>query len=63
MDGSVPVYSTGSFDCSLGSCSTEVCDLLATDIQEKTAKEVKKHYHVFETKWKPLAGMSLYAGL
>jgi SWI/SNF-related matrix-associated actin-dependent regulator of chromatin subfamily A member 5 len=32
--------------------------LLATDIQEKTAKEVKKYYLVFKKKWKQLAGMS-----
>jgi hypothetical protein len=31
-------------------------DLLATDIQEKTLKEVKKCYLVFKKKWKQLAG-------
>jgi hypothetical protein len=34
MDGSVPVYSTVSFDCSFGSFRTEDCHLLATEIQE-----------------------------
>ena len=34
-------------------------DLLATDIQEKTPKEVKKYYLVFKKKWKQLAGMSV----
>jgi len=28
----VPVYLTSSFDCSFGSCRTEDCHLIATDI-------------------------------
>lgn len=32
-------------------------DLLATDIQEKTPKEVKRYYAVFKKKWKQLSGM------
>jgi SWI/SNF-related matrix-associated actin-dependent regulator of chromatin subfamily A member 5 len=35
---------------------TDDYDLLATDIQEKTPKEVKKYYLVFTKKWKQLAG-------
>lgn len=39
---------------------TDDYDLLATDIQEKTAQEVKRYYLVFKKKWKQLAGMLLY---
>jgi hypothetical protein len=40
-----------------------ICSLLTFRRFEKTAKEVRKYYLVFEKKWKPPAGMSLYAGL
>lgn len=35
--------------------------LLATDIQEKTANEVKRYYEIFKKKWKQLSGT--YYGL
>jgi SWI/SNF-related matrix-associated actin-dependent regulator of chromatin subfamily A member 5 len=58
MDGNVPVYSTRNSDRSFGSSRTDDYDLLATDIQEKTPKEVKKYYLIFKKKWKHLAGTS-----
>jgi hypothetical protein len=42
---------------------TDDYDLLATDIQEKSAKEVKKYYVVFKQKWKQLAGKSFTSRL
>jgi SWI/SNF-related matrix-associated actin-dependent regulator of chromatin subfamily A member 5 len=35
---------------------TEDFDLLASEIQDKTADEVKEYYAVFKKKWKTLSG-------
>jgi len=54
MDGN----RASSLSASSRSCffRTNDYDLLATDIQEETPKEVKKYYLVFTKKWKQLAG-------
>ena len=57
MDGNMPAYSYRGFICSHGLCRTDDYDLLATDLQEKTPKEVKKYHVLFKKKWKQLAGM------
>jgi len=59
MDGKSPVDLTTGFDYSSGLRRTDDYDLLAADIQEKSAKEVKKYYLVFKKKWKQLAGAYL----
>jgi len=54
MDGDrASSLSAGSRSCFF---RTDDCNLLATDIQDKVPKEVKKYYLVFKKKWKQLAG-------
>jgi hypothetical protein len=49
---------TGDYGYLPGLYRTDDYDLLAMDIQEKSAKEVKKYYLIFKKKWKQLAGKS-----
>jgi hypothetical protein len=57
--GKSTIYTNGVHARLPGLQRTDDYNLLATDIQEKTPKGVKKYYLVFKKKWKQLAGKSL----
>lgn len=53
----VIVMSLVVIDGRLPCCRTDDFELLASEIQDKTADDVARYYPVFKKKWKEVAGM------